>query len=121
MEGELEALRELQTERRKIDGQLEGHFKRAELANEAVGFDWISRAACRGSELDPECWFPKDANDRATAAKARAVCWNDCPVRLECLEVACLRRDHGIWGGINREDRRRLDFDYEVLKTMSRR
>ncbi|MGW6738643.1 WhiB family transcriptional regulator [Streptomyces sp. NPDC055013] len=121
MDDDLETLRKLQAERRKIDGQLEGHLKRAASANEAVGADWIDQAACASSQLDSEYWFPSTPGDRDMAKEAIAVCWNECPVRLECLQAACLRRDYGIWGGFLREDRLKHGFDYDILKSLDRR
>lgn len=116
-EDDLGRLRELEAERRKVDSETEGHIRRAEFASEEVGADWINRAACKG--LDPEWWFP-DIGKRGVAKRAKAVCWDKCPVRLECLESACLRRDFGIWGGFTYTDRQANGFDYDNMKHLGR-
>ncbi|WP_328932638.1 MULTISPECIES: WhiB family transcriptional regulator [unclassified Streptomyces] len=114
-DADLNELRELQAERRKIEAQIEGHIRKAELATQVVGFDWLEEAACKASGLDPDCWFPESSADRKAAAQAQAVCWS-CPVRLQCLQVACLRRDYGIWGGLLQAERIAAAHDYDVLK-----
>lgn len=121
MEDGLKALRKLQAERRKVDGQTEGHLRRARLANEAVGTSWIDLGACKDSEIDSDWWFPGPTDGRWKAAEAKAICLNECSVRLECLQVACLRKDYGIWGGLSRVDRLKHDHDFDVLKTVRSR
>ena len=72
-------------------------------------------AACAGSALDPDEWFPITAaavGARAEASGALAVC-GLCPVRAECLELS-LRHwrgvgRHGVWGGL-------VEADREVLR-----
>jgi hypothetical protein len=115
-EGDLDESRKLQAARRLVDGQTEGHLKRAERATDAVGAEWIDRAACATSDLDPEAWFPRTPADNDTASLAKAICWNECSVRLECLQAACLRRDWGVWGGFSQTERLTHNCDYEVLK-----
>ncbi len=61
---------------------------------------WVAESACRG--MDPALFFV----DRTDNAEARAVC-AECPVRTDCLEYG-LREPHGIWGGLNEAQRRRL-------------
>jgi WhiB family redox-sensing transcriptional regulator len=71
-------------------------------------------AACAGTALDPDEWFPiaaKAARARAEANRALGVCAT-CPVRAECLELS-LRTwsgagQHGIWGGLVEADRNAL-------------
>jgi len=73
---------------------------------------WRGQAECRRSssitaffppshfELKPE----KDEREEAARALCRA-----CAVQQECLEYALdVREPHGIWGGLNELERRRL-------------
>ncbi len=71
---------------------------------------WWRRAACLGK--DPHWWFNDDETDKAYRSwmdhQARALCWA-CPVRLSCLNYALVHREeHGIWGGYDFEQLRRL-------------
>ncbi len=65
--------------------------------------DWQSRAACDGT--DPEAFYPGKGG---STRPAKNLC-RGCEVRAECLEYA-LERDerYGIWGGMTRNDRRKL-------------
>lgn len=70
--------------------------------------DWRDRAACR--DKDPELWFPVSAigPDLLKAKRAKEVC-DGCPVRDFCLAFALdARIDHGIWGGLDEDERRVL-------------
>ena len=87
----------------------------AELTDEELlRFVVSPLAACAGSALDPDDWFPvatAAARARAEAFGALAVC-AACPVRAECLELS-LRHwrsagRHGIWGGLVETDRNAL-------------
>lgn len=63
--------------------------------------DWTDLAACRGH--DPELWFPL-----GDGARAKAICAG-CPVREDCLTFALrLGLDHGIFGGLDADERRVL-------------
>jgi WhiB family transcriptional regulator, redox-sensing transcriptional regulator len=68
---------------------------------------WQDRAACRG--MDALLFFGPDGERRpereTREAKAKAVC-QLCPVGVQCLDDA-LRNSirHGIWGGLNEEER----------------
>jgi WhiB family redox-sensing transcriptional regulator len=79
--------------------------------------DWVSRAACGGS--DPDIWFggiddmpPGHAlyaeacgPEKRRVEKARAYC-RECPVIAECLDHALsLPEAYGIWGGTTRRQR----------------
>ena len=70
---------------------------------------WQERAACRG--MDALLFFGPDDEARpereVREAKAKAIC-TLCPVRVQCLDYA-LRNSirHGIWGGLNEEERAR--------------
>ena len=72
---------------------------------------WRQQAACRDS--DTNVFFP---DSDADAGPALAIC-AVCPVRIECLEYAVrIREPHGIWGGLNELERRRLIRDVEQLR-----
>lgn len=65
---------------------------------------WEDSAACRGKPQS--IFFPQSGPGNADAA--RLVCAG-CPVRKECLEFAIsTNQEHGIWGGLNFNERRRL-------------
>lgn len=67
---------------------------------------WEDRAACEGME---RLFFGRDGEPRLERkireTKAQTVCMS-CPMRVRCLNYA-LRNSirHGIWGGLNYEDR----------------
>jgi WhiB family redox-sensing transcriptional regulator len=72
---------------------------------------WRTAAACR-SESAAHFFAPphferkpeKDAREGA----ARALC-RSCPVQRQCLEHSlAVQEPHGIWGGLNELERRRL-------------
>lgn len=72
---------------------------------------WQLEAACRG--VDATLFFAPNYFERreekdGREAKAKVICAR-CPVRDPCLEYALRTRDpHGIWGGLNELERRRL-------------
>ena len=61
---------------------------------------WTEQAICVGE--DPELFFPPHGDP---GTRARQVCAN-CPVRTDCLEYAIDADEFGIWGGLDREERR---------------
>ena len=75
---------------------------------------WRDEAACIGT--DPETFFAtaprgshrheheEAARDRASAKRVCRVC----PVADDCLKWAIEHREHGIWGGTDENDRRRM-------------
>jgi hypothetical protein len=79
--------------------------------------DWTDDAACRGM---PDAWFyGEEGSSYRREGKdiprvlpkgmrnALVMCWNKCPVRVECLTQAITRpEDWGIWGGTLPIDRR---------------
>lgn len=70
--------------------------------------EWVARAACRTSSLGPDAWFPI-SNDPKDSEEARLICETRCPVRESCLAAALQSRAiDGIWGGLDREQRRLL-------------
>lgn len=64
---------------------------------------WRDRAACAEGDL-PDLWFSDHGDD---INEARAICGR-CPVRDDCLAEAMKVDEDGIWGGLNRDQRRRL-------------
>ena len=68
--------------------------------------DWMADAKCAFSGLDPETWFPE--RQQAVKAIAKRIC-QTCPVRQECLDFADQEGyDDGIWGGLDRDERKKL-------------
>ncbi len=72
---------------------------------------WQERAACRGPQA--VAFFPPSHLERkdereAREQRAKAIC-DSCPVRGPCLDYALgIREPHGIWGGLNELERKRL-------------
>lgn len=69
--------------------------------------DWRSRAVCRGARA--WLFFGPDGETLAERvrreASAKVICAS-CPVRVECLDYALARHvRHGIWGGLDEEER----------------
>jgi WhiB family redox-sensing transcriptional regulator len=72
---------------------------------------WRSSARCRGDSavhfFAPPHFERKEEKDAREGA-ARALC-GACPVQIDCLEHALAAREpHGIWGGHNEYERKRL-------------
>ncbi len=73
--------------------------------------EWQTRAACRGPQSSvffppPVAECKEDRTERERRAKA--IC-GQCNVIEECLDYALrIREPHGIWGGLNEQERRRL-------------
>ena len=86
------------------------------MATNSWEYGWQWRAACRGE--DSALFFapnhPEPKEERAKREReAKAIC-AVCPVRIECLEYAVrIREPHGIWGGLNELERRRLTRDID--------
>jgi len=73
---------------------------------------WQTRAACRGEKLASFFSPPFQSERREIKIRrerlAKSIC-SSCPVRQECLEYALsIPEPHGIWGGLNETERRRL-------------
>ena len=65
---------------------------------------WMRNAACKGHE--PEAWFPRAGGK--PDPKVLAVC-DRCPVKDACRDYAIdTHADHGIWGGLSPEQRKRI-------------
>lgn len=63
---------------------------------------WIDDALC--AQTDTEIFFPAAGESNTDAKK---VC-NRCDVRAECLAYALQHDFIGVWGGLSRQERRRL-------------
>lgn len=74
--------------------------------------DWTRLSACKDLEgMEKEIFFPPSGDQ---GAEAKQIC-STCPVVAECLDFALrTREDHGIWGGLNATERRRLKQGPEV-------
>ncbi len=72
---------------------------------------WQVKAACRGPQAAvffPPPQFERKEEKLARESRAKAIC-ADCSVRQPCLEYAvAIREPHGIWGGLNENERRQL-------------
>ena len=72
---------------------------------------WQMKAACRGPQAAvffPPPQFERKADRLERERRAKAIC-GECPARQECLEYALeIREPHGIWGGLNENERRSL-------------
>jgi WhiB family transcriptional regulator, redox-sensing transcriptional regulator len=72
---------------------------------------WQVKAACRGPQA--EVFFPPPQFERKDEKleredRAKQIC-ADCAVRQPCLDYAiAIREPHGIWGGLNENERRQL-------------
>lgn len=73
--------------------------------------EWRSAAACRGEDpalFFAPSYFEKRSQKQTREAVATSFCAR-CPVRVECLDYALSTREpHGVWGGFNEMERRRL-------------
>jgi len=73
----------------------------------------VKHARCADSSLDPDQWFPVNAETdktRREAATAIAVC-TACLVHMQCLEFSLRHWDigqHGVWGGLVAAERAAL-------------
>lgn len=70
---------------------------------------WRDNAACVSvdnldSQARVELFFPERSH--AQAARAKKVCWEQCPVRQQCLDEAIENKERfGIWGGLDTQER----------------
>ena len=72
-------------------------------------WDWQEHAACNGMDLVLFFGPPgeRPVERAARERNAKAVCAR-CPVRRECGDEAVGRpENHGIWGGLNEDERAR--------------
>jgi WhiB family transcriptional regulator, redox-sensing transcriptional regulator len=64
--------------------------------------NWKLAGACRGE--DPDIFFPITG---LAEGAAKRIC-TTCIVRAQCLDVALKGEEHGIWGGTNERERKRI-------------
>jgi len=73
--------------------------------------DWQLRAACRGPQAAvffPPSHFERKDEKAERESRAKDICAG-CAVREPCLDYALsIREPHGIWGGLNENERRPL-------------
>ena len=75
------------------------HHRHADpLEVQAIGMNWLKRAACLGSST--ETFFEEDRS-----LEAIAIC-QLCPVKSDCFEYAIKHEDYGVWGATTEEERR---------------
>lgn len=66
----------------------------------------LEDAACQ-DEPD-HLFFPPKYNSKGIVERAKKIC-GECPVQLECLEIALQNNEkYGIWGGKTSNERRRI-------------
>lgn len=81
------------------------------VSAQSVEETWELKAACRGPHAG--VFFPPSYTERKDEknereSRAKAIC-RACGVREECLQYALsIREAHGIWGGLNEQERRQL-------------
>jgi WhiB family redox-sensing transcriptional regulator len=72
---------------------------------------WQVKAACRGPQAAvffPPPQFERKDEKLERESRAKAICAT-CAVRQPCLDYAIsIREPHGIWGGLNENERRQL-------------
>jgi len=72
---------------------------------------WQIRAACRGPQINvffPPSHFERKTDKRERERRAKLIC-QTCSVRNACLKYSLrIREQHGIWGGLNENERKEL-------------
>jgi WhiB family redox-sensing transcriptional regulator len=63
---------------------------------------WYEQAACQG--VDTNYFYPEVGG--TTYSIVQRICMG-CDVRMECLQAG-MSEEHGIWGGLHPDARRRL-------------
>ena len=80
---------------------------------------WQLYAACRGEDASlffAPSYFEKREEKEAREARAKRFCAR-CRVREQCLAYALrIREPHGVWGGMNELERRRLLRAAEMVR-----
>lgn len=72
---------------------------------------WQIKAACRGPQAAvffPPPHFERKDEKSERESRAKSICAT-CSVKRECLDYAvAIREPHGIWGGLNENERKAL-------------
>ena len=72
---------------------------------------WQLRAACRGPQavvFFPPSYVERKDERTGREREAKAIC-RSCSVQQDCLSYALkIREPHGIWGGLNENERKQL-------------
>lgn len=63
---------------------------------------WMPYGACVGSTT-PDLWYPETGQ---SAEPAKGICAS-CVVRAPCLRYALEHEEHGTWGGLTANERKR--------------
>ncbi len=81
------------------------------VADRMLAPDWRAAAACRAPSavhFFAPAHFERKPEKDAREGAARALC-RTCPVQPQCLEYSlAVEEPHGIWGGLNELERRRM-------------
>lgn len=78
--------------------------------------NWEDLAACRVEDVADLFFPPRGGSCRP----ARAIC-AECPVRSDCLAAAMANDERdGVWGGMNTEERDRLELTLSEASRASR-
>jgi WhiB family redox-sensing transcriptional regulator len=72
---------------------------------------WQIKAACRGPQAAvffPPPHFERKDEKSERESRAKSICAT-CAVKRDCLDYAvAIREPHGIWGGLNENERKAL-------------
>ncbi|MEO6987114.1 MAG: WhiB family transcriptional regulator [Aquihabitans sp.] len=81
------------------------------MSAQRIENEWQLRAACRGPQsavFFPPGTFERKEDKIGRELRAKDIC-RTCPVRRPCLDYALqIREPHGIWGGLNENERKAL-------------
>lgn len=72
---------------------------------------WAENAACRGKPT--RWWYPDKGGDYTISRYAHRIC-NACVVQEQCLQAGIMRNEDGIWGGMNLQQRRKLNRQLRI-------
>ena len=80
---------------------------------------WQVRAACRGPQsivFFPPPHFERKDEKLEREQRAKAIC-TGCGVKGDCLSYSLqIREQHGIWGGLNENERKAMLAEREAVK-----
>ncbi len=115
-------------QRRRVEREISRLMERF-VRGSAVSVDW-EQAACgqkaKAGVVDLDLWHCP--GDTIPSSQAADICFNECPIRKDCLKFACASGERfGTWGGIPENirsgagaghDRNISAYDYEALKDL---